>query len=128
MLAIDDVNEREIVIDQAGRIGDLENLAVNARLGIGTFELFALRSLAVGAGPFVLRDLARRRPRFAAVEDDLLAQRNEMMRPGDGDQFWLPLLKIGFPEKRVAIDDAPFARRLLAADVEVQMRPAAAAA
>ena len=50
------------------------------------------------------------------------------MRPGDGDQLRLPLSQVRFPQERVAVDDAPFARRLSAADIEMQVRPAAAAA
>src|SRR5262245_28320111 len=50
------------------------------------------------------------------------------MRPCDGKQLGLVLALVRFPQERVAFDDAPFARGLLAGDVEVQMRPAARAA
>src|ERR1700722_13190623 len=40
----------------------------------------------------------------------------------------MPLVKVCFPEERVTVDDSPFARRLAAADIEVQMRPTDATA
>src|SRR5262245_57487482 len=50
-----------------------------------------------------------------------------MMRPGHGDDFRHVLALVSFPQKRVALLNAPLPRRLAARDVEVQMRPAAAA-
>src|SRR5688572_7330716 len=47
------------------------------------------------------------------------------MRPCHREQFRTMLLLIGFPQESVAIKDSPFAGRLLALDVEMQMRPTA---
>ena len=128
MFAIYTIDECKIVIDQPGCIGDLQNLAVNARLRVRPLQRRAASRLPIGASPFEFGNLPRRRPRTAAVEHDLLAQRHKMMRPRHRDQLRLPLVQVRFPQKRVAVDDAPFARRLLAADIEMQVRPAAAAA
>src|SRR5262245_16665196 len=50
------------------------------------------------------------------------------MRPGYGQYLWFRLAHVGLPEKGVALVDPPLARRLAAGNVEMQVRPAAAAA
>src|SRR5437762_8030765 len=50
------------------------------------------------------------------------------MRPRDRQQFRVMLLFIGLPQESVAVEDSPFAGRLPALDVEMQMRPAPARA
>ena len=50
------------------------------------------------------------------------------MRPSDGDQVRFVLPQICFPQNGETFLRAPFAGRLAALDLEVQMRPAAAAA
>src|SRR5205807_5684581 len=53
---------------------------------------------------------------------------DQVMRPGDGQELRPILLQIRLPEKAIAVNDSPFPRRLTASNVEVQVRPAAAAA
>src|SRR6478736_5222750 len=51
-----------------------------------------------------------------------------MMRPSHGDELGFSLLKICFPQEGIAVDDAPLSGGLTTAEIEMQMRPAAAAA
>src|SRR5262249_33293089 len=62
-----------------------------------------------------------------AVQRELLARRDEVVRPRDGDDLRFVLAAVRLPEEGVRVLDAPLAGGLFRLDVEVQVRPAAAA-
>src|SRR6516162_7794431 len=121
------VDYGKIVIDAAASLGDLQDLAVDPGLGVDALERDPRCLRTVGEAPIVSYDLAILGPRSAAVERDLFIDRGEMVWPRHGEELGPILLLIRLPKKGVSLNDAPLAGGLLARDVEVQVRPAAAA-
>ena len=73
------------------------------------------------------RDRARSAPGACPIEQNLLADLDQVVRPGNGEHPGMMLAQVGFPEERVALLSPPSARRLPADDLEMEVRPAAAA-
>src|SRR5262249_34606677 len=124
---VDHLHHGIIVVDPPPGVGDLEDLAVTARLLVGTLDRRPFRGAAVVKGPPIAADLPRRAPGERAVQRDLFARRDQVVWSRHGDDFWPVLAEVSLPEERVSVLDAPLAGGLLCLDVEVQVRPAAAA-
>src|SRR5262249_44155297 len=99
--------------------------AVHARLLVRLFRRRADRLSPFRERPFVL-EIAAPGPR--PVERHFLARPDQMMGPRDRDQLGSPLALIRLPEEGVPLFDPPFAGGLPLRDVEMKVRPSAAAA
>src|SRR5262249_10335479 len=128
LLPVEDLHDGKVVIDPPLRISDLEDFAVTAGLMVGTLDRYSFGAAAVAKGPLIARDLARSAPGTRAVQRDLLAYRDQMVGSRNGDKLRFVLSTVGLPEEGICILDTPLAGGLFGLDVEVEMRPAAAAA
>src|SRR5262249_44756460 len=128
LFLIEDLHDGKIIVDPSLRIGDLEDFAVTAGLLIGALDRRSFRALAVTEGPMVARDLAGRAPGTRAVQGDLLARRDQVVGPGQGNELRPVLPLIGLPEERIRALNSPLAGGLFCLDVEMEVRPAAATA
>ena len=122
-----DAHQREVVVGVPCVVRHRENLAVRARPRISPSHRGAVRRRAVAQRPRE-RAHALLRPRARSVERHFSTHLGRAMRPGDGNQRRIVLIAVRLPKERIRVLHAPLARRLHALDVEMQMRPAAAAA
>src|SRR5262249_21131642 len=124
---VEDLHDGKIVVDVSPGVRDLEDLAVTAGPLVGALDRGPFRGAAVVKGPLVAGDLPGRAPGARAVQRDLFADRDQVVRPRDGDDLGPVLALVSLPEERVSVLDAPLAGGLLGLDVEMEVRPAAAA-
>src|SRR5262249_29397156 len=124
---VNDLHHGEVVIDPPLGIRNLEDHAVTAGAIVCALRQRSRRGAAVAQGPFVARDLTRGAPRACAVQHHLFPYRGEVVRPRSRHELRRVFPLVGLPEEGVSLQDTPFARRLPALDVKMEMRPAAAA-
>ena len=128
LLPVHDLNDGEIICGIAFAVGDLQDFAVGAGLVVGALDGWPGGVAAVGESPRVAGDLAVAGPGSRPIQGHGLAAMDEVMRPGGGDDLRFVLALISVPEEGIAFLGAPCAGGLPALDLEMQMRPATAAA
>ena len=128
MLAVDYINNRKIVSEIPGRVRYFHNLAVFTCSFIDPFDITARGFGAVAECPFILGNLPRPAPALRSIKLDRLTCIDQMVRSGRCNNLRAVLLLVRLPDEGVSVLSAPHARGLTALDIEMQMRPAAAAA
>src|SRR5262249_28078684 len=128
LLPVDHLHDREVVVNPAARVGDLEDLAIASGFLVHPFGRRAVNSRAVVEGPLVAGNRPSGAPGARAADRYLLASRDQEVRAGDSNHLRLVLALVRLPKEGVRILDAPPAGRLPGLDVEVQVGPPTAAA
>ena len=127
-LGIGHNHNREVVSHATLAVGNPQDFTVAAGLRIGPLDRGPLGRGPVGHPPLERGDLARRAPRFRAVEFDAFAGPDEMMGAGHGHQLRLELPEVRLTEERIPLLRPPLAGGLTRDNLIVQVRPSAAAA
>src|SRR6185369_11480413 len=97
----------KVIINLPARVGNFKDFAVLARLGVTALDGRTACRGSVSERPVVARDLACCAPRLRTIEDGLVASENQTVRSGQGDKLGRVFSLVRFPQKGVALLDAP---------------------